>query len=185
MALFSCAGRGAREIGWREWEGCPQGVHRKYRKPGECSWRFLRKPARFLVCGEPGQEATFEFLRGSAVSAAVVGVGDFPELSVGIARVDQLRMTDWNVAVDLAVNQENRNVCPGDGIFGRDFLHVEAVLKAGAQESDLDEGAEDGAAYPGTEVERLSHAVVGDLAKIGERGFGGDSAEVRVGVEGL
>jgi len=34
MALFSCAGRGAREIGWREWEGCPQGVHRKCRKGG-------------------------------------------------------------------------------------------------------------------------------------------------------
>ncbi len=34
-------------------------------------------------------------------------------------------------------------------------------------------------------MEGLSHAVIGDLAKIGERGFGDDGAEVRVGVEGL
>lgn len=31
----------------------------------------------------------------------------------------------------------------------------------------------------------LSHTVIGDLAKIGEGRFGGDGAEVWVGVEGL
>jgi len=56
---------------------------------------------------EPGQRAAFEFLGGGAQGAAVVGVGDFPELGAGIAGVDDLRMTDWNVAVDLAVNQEH------------------------------------------------------------------------------
>jgi len=38
---------------------------------------------------------------------------------------------------------------------------------------------------PGTEVEGLSHAVVGDLAKIGEGRFGGDGAEVGVSLDGL
>jgi hypothetical protein len=35
MALFLREGREEGEIGWREWEGCPQGVHRKCRKAGE------------------------------------------------------------------------------------------------------------------------------------------------------
>ena len=47
-----------------------------------------------------------KFLRGCAEGAAVVGVGDFPELRVGIAGVDDLRMTGWNVAIDRAVNHQ-------------------------------------------------------------------------------
>ena len=43
---------------------------------------------------------------GGAEGAAVVGVGDFPELRVGIAGVDDLRMTGWNVAIDRAVNHQ-------------------------------------------------------------------------------
>src|SRR5580658_3145029 len=134
---------------------------------------------------KPRQEAAFEFLRGSVGSAAVVGVGDFPEFGVGIVGEDDLRMTDWNVAVYLAVNQEKWSVCSGYGIFGGDFLHVEVVLETSAEEADVYQGAEDCAAYPGTEMEGLSHAIVGDLAKIGEGGFGGDGAEVRVSREGL
>jgi hypothetical protein len=94
-------------------------------------------------------------------------------------------MTDWNVAVDLAVNQENGGFSCGYGIFGRDFLHLQVVFEAGTEEGDFYQGAKDSAPYPGAEVEGLSHAIVGDLAKSGERGFGGDGAEVWVGVEGL
>jgi hypothetical protein len=50
------------------------------------------------------QQAVFEFLWGGADGAAVIGGGDFPEFGVWIPLVDDLRMTNWNVAVDLAVD---------------------------------------------------------------------------------
>ena len=42
-------------------------------------------------------------MRSGADGTAVVGGRDFPELGVGIARVNQARVTDGDVAVDLAV----------------------------------------------------------------------------------
>ena len=70
-------------------------------------------------------------------------------------------------------------------IFGRDVFHVEVVLPAGAEEGDFDYGTKDGASDPRPKMERLSHAVVGDLAKVRERGFSSYGAEVGVGVERL
>ena len=43
-------------------------------------------------------------MRGGTDGTAVAGGRDFPELGVGIVRVNQARVTDWDVAVDLAVN---------------------------------------------------------------------------------
>lgn len=57
--------------------------------------------------------------------------------------------------------------------------------QAGAQESDLDQWPENGAAEPRAQMEGLSHAVVSDLAKIGEGRFGGDGAEVWMSIERL
>jgi len=159
-------------------------VHRKCRKQNLEPQRALRNTEE-LVGNEPREQALFEFLRGGAEGAAVVGGGDLPELGVGSASVNAAGVADRNVAVDFAVNQENGDRGGGGGIFWRNVLHVEVVLQAGADESDLDKRTQDDASNPGAEVEGLTHAVVGDLAKSGEGRFGGDGAEVRVGVEGL
>ncbi len=50
-----------------------------------------------------------EFFGGGAECAAVVGGGDLPELGVGGVGVDEEGMAERNVAVELAVNQENRD----------------------------------------------------------------------------
>ncbi len=87
---------------------------------------------------KPGQETTCKFLRGGAGSAAMVGVEDFPEFGVGITGVDDFRMADRNVAVDFAVNQKNWDFGCGNGIFGRNFVHVKFVFQSGSEEGDFD-----------------------------------------------
>lgn len=87
-----------------------------------------------LVRSEEGQNAVFEFLRGGADGTAVVGGGDFPELRVCIPRVDDLRMTDWDIAIDFAVDQEDWNCRCGYGIFWRDLIHLKVILQARAEE---------------------------------------------------
>lgn len=57
---------------------------------------------------------------------------------------------------------------------------MEAVLPANVEESEFDHGAEERASEPGAEVKGLAHAIVGDLAKTGERRFGGDRTEARL-----
>ena len=64
--------------------------------------REMGHPA--LLLGEPTEEAAFEFLRGSAEGAAVVGDRDLPELGVGSVGVDAKGMAEGNVAVDFAVD---------------------------------------------------------------------------------
>jgi hypothetical protein len=59
------------------------------------------------------------------------------------------------------------------------------ILPADVEESEFDDGAEEGTSEPGTEVKGLTHAVVGNLAKAGEGGFGGDGAEAGLDGERL
>ena len=47
----------------------------------------------------------------------MVGVGEVPEDCVGIARVNAAGVAKGDVAVDLAVNQEDGNVGGRDRIF--------------------------------------------------------------------
>lgn len=138
-----------------------------------------------LTGNEPCQQAAIEFLRGSRGGTAVFGTGNFPELSDGIAGADAAGVADGDVAVKLAVDEQNRDVVGGYGIFRGDFLHVQLILPTGAEKGDFDQRAEDGASEPWTEMERLSHAVIGNFAEICERRFGGDGAELWVSVERL
>jgi hypothetical protein len=48
-------------------------------------------------------------LRSGVDGAAVIGVGNFPENSVAIEGVDPARVANWDVAVDLAVDEKNWN----------------------------------------------------------------------------
>ena len=63
-----------------------------------------RRGTAALLPAEPTEQATFEFLRGSAEGAAVVGDRDLPELGVGSVGVDAKGMAEGNVAVDFAVD---------------------------------------------------------------------------------
>ena len=135
--------------------------------------------------GEPGLQAVLEFLWGCAYGSAVIGVRDFPEDHVAIAELDFKRVPRGNVAIDLAVNQEDWDSGSGDGILGRDLLHVDVILPADVEEGEFDDGAEDGASEPGAQVEGLAHAVIGDFAKGGEGRFGDDGAEAGLDGKGL
>ena len=134
---------------------------------------------------EPLQEAALEFLRGGAYGSAVVGAGNFPELCVGSTGVNGFGVADGNVAVDLAVDEKNRNSCRCDGVLGRKCRQVEVVLPTRSKKRDFDQRAENCSSDPRAEVKGLSHAIVGDLSERGERRFDGDGAEVWVRVEGL
>jgi hypothetical protein len=76
----------------------------------EASGPGRMRPGLRVSWSEPRQEAAFEFLGDGAEGAAVVGAADLPELCVGGACVNALRVTHGNVAIDLAVNQENRDL---------------------------------------------------------------------------
>ena len=84
----------------------------------------------------------FEFFWRCAEGAAVVGVGDLPQHCLRIMGVNEARMTYGDVAVDLAVDKEDRNIAMGDGLFGRDLLHIQSILPSCTQERDFDDWAE-------------------------------------------
>jgi hypothetical protein len=134
---------------------------------------------RHMSCGEPREEASLEFFGCRAEGAAVIGSGNLPENCARIASCEAEGVAKGNVAIHLAVNEKNGNVGGSEGIFGRDLLHVEVILQADVEESEFDDGAEESASEPGTEVKGLAHAVIGDLTEGGERRFGDDGAEVR------
>ena len=75
-----------------------------------------------------------EFFGGGADSAAVVGGGRGPERCIWGAGVDATRVADGDVAVDLAVNQKDRDRGGGYGILRRDIFHFEVILQARSQE---------------------------------------------------
>ena len=163
---------------------CAHGMHRKCRK-AVVSGQWSVVSFCFWVCGEPRQHALFEFLWGGAYCSAVVGVGDFPQNYFWIAGLDLARVANGYVAVDLAVNQEDWDLCGCYGIFWRDLLHIEMVLGADVEERKFDYWAEEGASEPRAHVKGLTHAVVGDFAEAGEGRFGGDGAEARLCGQGL
>ena len=72
---------------------------------------------------------------GGADGAAVVGGRDFPKLSVRISGVNDAGMADGNVAVDLAVDEQNRRVGFGDRDFGRRLAKIQAVPEASIEEA--------------------------------------------------
>lgn len=135
--------------------------------------------------GEPRQQALVKFCRSCAYGSTVVGVRDVPENYILVAGLNAARVARRNVAVDLAVNQKNRNLRSCDRIFWRDLLHVEVVLETDVEESKLDDRSKERTSEPGAEVKGLSHAVVGDLAKAGKARFGSDGAEARLDGERL
>jgi hypothetical protein len=86
----------------------------------------------------------------------VIGVGDIPQNDIPIASLYAVGMADWNVAVDVAVQQEDRNPRGGYRVFWRNLLHIEAVFDAGGEEGKFNDRAEQGFSEPGAEVERLA-----------------------------
>ena len=152
---------------------------------GGGQWSVISGQFGLSRFAEPCEDAVFEFLWRCADGSAVIGVWDFPQHCVAIAGLDAVRVAERNVAIDLTVNQKDWDSRGRDGIFGRDLLHVETILRPNVEESKLDNGTEESASEPGAEAKRLAHAIVSDLAEAGESRFGGDGAEVRLNREGL
>lgn len=126
-----------------------------------------------------------ELFWSSVDCAAVTGVGDLPENCIEVAGMNAPGVAEGNVAIDLAVNEKDRDLGSCDRIFWRNLLHVEVILQAHIDECEFYDGAKEGASEPGAEVKRLAHTVVGDFAKTGERRFGSDGTEVRLDGERL
>lgn len=152
---------------------CPQSLHRKCRKWAEgfvlASWLHGER--------KPFEHALLEFLWSYTNGAAMVGVGNFPENDAGISVMDLAGVTNWNVAIDLPVNEEDWHTRDGDCIFGRSLIHVEMVLPANIEESEFNDWAEESAPEPGAEMKGLAHTVVSDFMQGSEGRFRGDSAE--------
>jgi hypothetical protein len=138
---------------------------------------------------KPGENALFKFLWRRAHRSAVIGVRNFPEHGLRISLVNETRVSNGNVSIDLAVNQEYGDWRGRDPIFRRDLLQIEPVFPAGPQKCGFDEWTEKRTPEPRShrraEMKRLSHAVVSDFVKIRKRGFSDDGAEMRTGSERL
>lgn len=147
------------------------------------------KVRRRGVIREPGENALFKFLWRRTHRSAVIGVRNFPEHGLRISLVNETRVPNGNVSIDLAVNQEYGDWRGRDRGLGRDLLQIEPIFPAGAQKSGFDEWTEKRTPEPRShrraEMERLSHAVVSDFVKIRKRGFSDDGAEMRTGSERL
>lgn len=128
--------------------------------------------------GEPVQDLILELLRGCTHGSAMIGVGNLPERGARIVSVDQARVTYWNVAIGLSVNEKYGNGAGIDGFVWRDSLHVEVVFPAGAKKCGLDYRTKQSLSDPRSKMKRLAHPVVGDFAKVGERRFGHDGTEI-------
>ena len=134
---------------------------------------------------EPREHATAELFRGGANGAAVIRVVNLPESYPRVTDLNVSGVSEGDVAIDLAVDQKDRDSSRGDCIFWRDLLHVEPVLPACIEKSKFDNRTKNSAPKPRTEMKRLTHAIVGDLAKAGERRFDGNCAEAWLDSEGL
>ena len=127
---------------------------------------------------EPREQAAAELFRGGANGAAVIRIVNLPENYPRVTDLNVTGVSEGDVAIDLAVDQKDRDSSRGDRIFWGDLLHVEPVLPACIEKSKFDNRTKNSASKPRTKMKRLTHAIVGDLAKAGERRFGGYGAEV-------
>ena len=138
-----------------------------------------------LVGLEPPYDPLLEFCGRDRDCATVIGARDFPEHHPGIREFYSAGVANRNIAVNLAVDQEYRNVGVYDCVLGRYAREVKIILPAGVGQRNFHHRTEDRPAKPGASVELLSHAVVGDFTEAGEGRFGGNSAEVRLRIERL
>jgi hypothetical protein len=134
---------------------------------------------------EPREQAAAELFRGGANGAAVIRVVNLPENYPRVTDLNVTGVSEGDVAIDLAVDQKDRDSRRGDYIFWGDLLHVEPVFPAYIKKSKFDNRTKNSASKPRTEMKRLTHAIVCNLAKAGERRFGGHGAEVGFNHEGL
>src|SRR5580704_243930 len=118
---------------------------------------------------EPINNSGFEFARCSTNRSAMIGIRNFPQDCGGITRVNLAGVTHWDVAIDLSMDQENRNFGLRNCVFRRHLQHVQSVFPAGIVKSGGYNRTQDSAAHPRARIEKLSHAVVSNLLEIRKR----------------
>src|SRR6266404_4775277 len=94
-------------------------------------------------------------------------------------------MTHRDVAVNLSVDQENRNFRRGNRGHRRDLFKVEPIFPAGIKKSDFDNGSQECSPKPWSGMKELPHAIIADFSKIGERRLRSHRAEERIAAKRL
>src|ERR1700722_12066517 len=134
---------------------------------------------------EPREQAAAELFRGGANGAAVIRVVNLPENCPRVMDLNVTGVSEGDVAIDLAVDQKDRDSSRGDCIFWGDLQHVEPVPPPCIEKSEFDNRTKNSASKPRIEMKRMTHAIIGSLAKAGERRFGGHGTEVGLDRERL
>jgi hypothetical protein len=133
---------------------------------------------------KPGDQFVFEFFRRNTDSSTMVGTGNLPKNKGRVVSCDCAGVTDRNIAILLAVDQEDGNVARGRSSLWRDFRQIHVVVPASIGERNFDDRKQDGSAEPRASMKVLANAIVGNLAERRKRGLRSYSAEARLVLQG-
>ena len=95
----------------------------------------------------------------------MVGAGNLPENDGRVVTCDRVGVTDRNIAVLLAMDQEDRNTARGCSSQRRNSSQIEVVMPLSVGESRFDDGVEKSTPEPRSRMEELSNAIVGNFAE--------------------
>ena len=164
------------------WEGWPS--RKKVLERGRK--QVLRRSGigRGGVRREEREDAAAEFFGFKAIGGGVERARHDPKL-FGAARggVDHLRMTAGQGHIHFIANQKDGKRARGDGFYRRDFRGRKTGEFFGAMHQRPGAGSEESLAEPGEFSQ--TGVIVSPFEEIGERGFGDDSFDARVGGRGL
>ncbi len=85
----------------------------------------------------PFEKFLLEYLMRCTDGPAVVCSRHFPQDYVGIVPGDCPGMPDWNIAVLLPVNKQDRDTCSSERLLGRYLIQAQTILPACAEEGNF------------------------------------------------
>jgi len=144
---------------------------------------------RMAACGggvrrEETEDAATEFLGIEAVGSGVEGAGDDPELfGAAGGGVNHFRMAAGKRDILFITDEKNGKGASGNGFLRRDFRDGKAGKFFVAVEECPTERREKSLAEPG--IFSQARIIVRGFAEIGERSFGNDGFDARIGGRGL
>src|SRR5215510_3777214 len=112
---------------------------------------------------KPCDQFLSELRRSHTDCSAVICAWNFPKNEVGIVSLDCSRMSNGDIAILHAMNQQNWDMAGRRGLHRRRSGEVEVVVPASISERCFDDGEKQSAAQPRACMGKLTHAIVGDL----------------------